>query len=77
MFSQTSAGTLQQINKFYLQLEQILPNFIIKEVKVENQKLERNDERTFSSIGIRDDFICFIKYKNKRDRDESCVCIII
>ena len=77
LVSEIKAGTLQQISNFYSYLENNFPNFLIKDVEAEGHKLKEDDERTFSSIGIRNDFICYIKYKNKQDKDESCACIII
>lgn len=63
-------GSLQKINNFYLQLETEL-NCPIKEVNVKGKILKRDDERTFSCIGIRNDFICNIKYIDDIEYEEN------
>ena len=61
------AGTLQSIQYFYSYLmlrniknEGIKDNLIIS---VGNIELKKDDERTFNSLGIRNDFTCIIKSK--------------
>jgi hypothetical protein len=76
LICEINAGTLQQIKNFYSDLENSLTNYLIKDVEAEGHNLKKDDERTLSSIGIRNDFICYIGFKNKKDKDESC-CIII
>ena len=65
------AGTLQKIKDFYKYLSLYLKtfnnkgieeNFIISIGKIE---LKQDDERTFNSFGIRNDFTCIIKSKQQ------------
>ena len=55
-------GTLNNIKELYNLMEIDLSgrNIFIKEIKINKNKYERNDERTFSSIGIRENFTCKI-----------------
>ena len=59
------AGTLQKIKDFYnylnlylIENKKIKENFIIS---IGNLELKKDDERTFNSLGIRNDFTCIIK----------------
>ena len=54
-------GTLNKIKELCNYLEDILTEFRdmkIQKLEIEGQELERDDERTFLSIGIRKNFIC-------------------
>ena len=56
-------GTLNTIEQFYNYIEKNSPNWeVIKIQKLEagEQELKKDDKRTFSSIGIRNNFICNI-----------------
>ena len=72
-------GTLNQLKDFYLLMEKQINNFNkIQKIEVEKKNLKNEDENsTFSSLGIRKDFICNIKYINDDDKVISCCCIII
>ena len=60
------AGTLQQIKCFYKEIKsklysnhyKLMDNPVIIPGEIE---LKQDDERTFSSIGIRENFICKVK----------------
>ena len=72
MVCNSNIGTLNQINDFYLLLENNISNFKnIKKMEVEKKTLKNEDKNcTFSSIGIRKNFICKIKYIN----DDEVIC---
>ena len=63
------AGTLQNIKYFCSYLNLYLKNYNKKEIKdnliisVGNIEIKKDDERTFNSLGIRNDFTCIIKEK--------------
>ena len=69
-------GTLNTIKDLYILLQNNLldKNIIIKNLKINKQKYEVDDERTFSSLGIRGDFTCKIYEVNFNDN--KCCCII-
>ena len=63
------AGTLQKIKDFYeylnlylIENKKIKENIVIYIGKIE---LKKDEERTFNSFGIRNDFTCIIKSKQK------------
>ena len=55
------AGTLETISLFYNYLINNYPYLNITKIKINQKEIQKNDERTFSSIGIRDDFIVNIE----------------
>ena len=55
------AGTLETISLFYNYLINGCPYLNITKIKINQKEIQKNDERTFSSIGIRDDFIVNIE----------------
>ena len=59
---QISIGTLNNIKDLFNSIEIDLSgrNIFIKEIKINKNKYKRKDERTFSSIGIRENFTCKI-----------------
>ena len=66
-------GTLNTIKDLYILLQNNLldKNIIIKNLKINKQKYEVDDERTFSSLGIRGDFTCKINEQNL-NHDTCC-----
>ena len=60
-----SVGTLQTIENFCDELSNNLPkvDFLIK---INGKEFLKNDKRTFSSVGIRDDFICYVEIIEKK-----------
>ena len=68
--TETTIGTLNQIKDLYLRLEQDMTNGkIIQRMSQRGKEIRRDDERTFSSIGIRDDFTCVIHFVGDYDDD--------
>ena len=57
-------GTLNTIECLYRFLEEtyFVNNKKIEKLEIGGQELIRDDKRTFSSIGIRNDFICNIEF---------------
>ena len=57
-------GTLNTIETLYIFLEETLSanNKKIQKLEIGGHELKKNDKRTFSSIGIRNDFICNIEF---------------
>ena len=53
---ETFAGTLETISKFYIYLINNYKHLNITKIKINEKEFQKKDERTFSSIGIRDDF---------------------
>lgn len=55
-----NVGTLTQIKKLY---NFIMTNRSIKilKIKINGKEIDKNDERTLSSIGIRDNFYCYVE----------------
>ena len=49
-------------------------NIFVKEMKINEIKYERNDERTLPSIGLRKNFTCKIKARNLNEENN---CIIL
>ena len=60
----TFIGTLSTIKGFYLKnnLESFGSSITMK---INGKEYSKDDERTFSSIGIRDNFICYLEIKKK------------
>ena len=67
-------GTLNQIKDLYSYLKSNINDFgEIKSIEIEGKDYKSQQNNTFSSIGIRNDFKCNIKYNN----DICCSCIIL
>ena len=58
-------GTLQTIEDFCHQFSNMLPkvDFLIK---INGKEFLKYDKRTFSSVGIRDDFTCYVEIIEKK-----------
>ena len=56
-------GTLGTINDFYNFIRMILPQKKISKIKIEGKEIDKNDERTLSSFGIRDNFTCYVEFE--------------
>ena len=66
------AGTLEQIKSFYCNLEQnILSNKKIKKVIIKGKAIDKKDESTFASYGIRNDFTCNILFMGDQESKED------
>ena len=64
-------GTLNQIKDFYSYLMNHITNYNrIKTIEIEGKDYENELNNTFSSVGIRKDFVCKIKYFD----DGCCIC---
>ena len=63
IFTKILVGTLVQIKNFYEDLISLLSQYMINNpiIYIKELELKKDDERTFSSIGIRDNFICKIE----------------
>ena len=68
----TNIGTLNKIKDLCALMENDLScrNIFIKKIKINKKKYERNDERTFSSLGIVDNFTCKIKVLNLNEKEQ-------
>ena len=65
-------GTLEQIKSFYCNLEQnILSNKKIKKVIIKGKAIDKKDESTFASYGIRNDFTCNILFMGDQESKED------
>ena len=65
-------GTLEQIKTFYCNLEQnILSNKKIKKVIIKGKAIDKKDESTFASYGIRNDFTCNILFMGDQESKED------
>ena len=65
-------GTLEQIKTFYCNLEQnILSNKEIKKVIIKGKAIDKKDESTFASYGIRNDFTCNILFMGDQESKED------
>ena len=63
MEQQESIGILNSI-KYLKGLIQIsLGEKKIKQLKIENKVIEEGDIRSLNSLGIKNDFTCFVEYK--------------
>jgi hypothetical protein len=64
IFANSITGTLEKISSFYDQISLLLGErkSIIKMI-INNREVQKDDESTFSSNGIRENFICFIEFK--------------
>lgn len=74
IISRYSIGTLNKIKDLFTMMEIDLgyKNIFIKEIKINKKKYERNDERTFSSIGIMENFTCQIVALNING-EKNCI----
>ena len=64
------AGTLQTIKDFYLDIDENnfkCNNILLKNIKINGKELQKDDERTFSSIGIRENFICDVELNKSHE----------
>ena len=52
-------GTLNTIKNLYDYIKNYSNN--IKKIKINGKEYQKDDERTFSSIGIRENFICYVE----------------
>ena len=57
----TYVGTLVKVKDFYDRITIFFPNIKISKITINGKEIEKNDERTLSSIGIRDNFSCYIE----------------
>ena len=65
-------GTLETIKSFYYNLEtNILSNKKIKKVIIKGEAKNKEDERTFASYGIRNDFTCNILFMGDQESKED------
>lgn len=66
IITKSIAGTLQKIKDFYNQMSLILGDgkSIIK-LMINGKEIQKDDESTFTSNGIRENFTCFIEFKYK------------
>ena len=74
--SSTYIGTLNQIKDLFDNLNSMYPDKNINKITIEKKEYKKNDKHTFSSIGIRDNFICHIIFNIKEEKKDS-ICIII
>ena len=68
-----SIGTLNKIKDLFTLMEIDLSsrNIFIKKIKINKKKYERNDERTFSSVGIVENFTYKIISLNLNEKEQS------
>ena len=65
-------GTLETIKSFYYNLEtNILSNKKIKKVIIKGKAINKDDESTFASYDIRNDFTCNILFMGDQERKED------
>ena len=62
----TVVGTLQTIEDFYNKLSNEFPRFDFLKIEINGKEFLKNDRRTFSSVGIRDDFTCYVEIIEKK-----------
>ena len=72
----TYIGTLNQIKDLFSNLKNIYSDYDINSITIEGKELKGDEEKTFSSIGIRENFICSINL-TRTDENEFSFCIII
>jgi len=66
------AGTLEQIKSFYRNLENnYFSSKKIKKVIIKGKPINKNDENTFASYGIRNDFTCNILFMGDQESKED------
>ena len=69
-----TTGTLEQIKSFYYNLEQnFLSNKKIKKVIIKGKAINKDDESTFASCGIRNDFTCNILFMGDQESKEDYI----
>jgi hypothetical protein len=80
--SKTSIGSLNQIKDLYFKLEQNYSNRrIIQRITIKGKEVRRDDERTFFSINVRENFKCIIHFRDddeierENNRDNHCIII--
>jgi hypothetical protein len=68
----TSIGTLNQIKSLYFKIEQSFSNGKqIKRIITKDIEIKKNDERTFSSRGIRNNFTCTVIFIDDKENKEE------
>jgi hypothetical protein len=68
----TSIGTLNQIKSLYFKIEQSFSNGKqIKRIITKDIEIKKNDERTFSSRGIRNNFTCTVIFICDKENEEE------
>ena len=80
----TSIGSLNHIKDLYFKLEHNYTNRrIIQRITIKGKEVRRDDERTFFSIKVRDNFKCIIHFiddderENEIENNRNSHCIII
>ena len=73
--SLTYIGTLNQIKELFIDLNNIYPGNMITKIFIEKKEYTKDDKQTFSSIGVRNDFNCYLNMNIKEEK-ESSKCII-
>ena len=72
IFNKISIGTLNQIKDLYDRIEKIYTNGEkFKKIIAQRFEIKKNDERTFSSVGIRNDFTCTVIFINDKENEEE------
>ena len=80
--SKTTIGTLNKIKDLYFKLEQNYTNRrTIQRISIKGKEVRRDDERTFFSINVRENFKCIIHFRDddeierENKRDNHCIII--
>ena len=80
--SKTTIGTLNKIKDLYFKLEQNYTNRrTIQRISIKGKEVRRDDERTFFSINVRENFKCIIHFRDddeierENNRDNHCIII--
>lgn len=80
--SKTTIGTLNKIKDLYFKLEQNYTNHrTIQRISIKGKEVRRDDERTFFSINVRENFKCIIHFRDddeierENNRDNHCIII--
>jgi hypothetical protein len=82
ILSKTTIGTLNKIKDLYFKLEQNYTNRrTIQRISIKGKEVRRDDERTFFSINVRENFKCIIHFRDddeierENNRDNHCIII--
>jgi hypothetical protein len=71
IIQKTSIGTLNQIKSLYFKIEQNYSNGQqIKKIITERIEIKKDDEKTFSSRNIRNNFTCTVYYIDDKENEE-------